>query len=225
LDGDEQQSVSQLLHWFTGSSSGLNVALHKTGLTVDSTGSLLCWRLQKALDGRASDFIGHPPITTWLALRPAGTAQSCLIIDISVGDPTPVRCERYLQALLVHTEGLDRLDVQTRIYLADPGRLITESVPDIPLRWSITALRYMLSLRVQRAQGKQAIYTTFSGLFFNEPYEQVDTALAEAAQGSLQKMLTLGRAIIQCHISSTPDQPGLHSQDFDRMMKGQKGQA
>jgi len=198
----DQRMLTELFIW----SAGSYLALHSWMLSrakmiyaLDENYFVpVLHRIQKIADEtqNLNDRPGLPKRLSWLAVRPPGYEQSYLV-GATHQDYTNLQYEN----LLYLTPFLNEYHIYLKLFVpgssvsgADPGgsTAVTRSKP---MYWSTDSLRQVLDDRVLKASGNRFPFLALLGTM-----DDPEGRLAQAANGSLTRLLRLGHRLIERHI-------------------------
>ena len=193
--------LASLLNWANWGFEGLRLALIEDELDPDTDlGGAVVESLYHTLHSVSPQVLTNARLEAWLRLRPPDLSHTFLILNCQDQQNSTVPQEQFKDIIALSTE------------LAAAGIVLKAlapfSLPKIPpimdpvtLTWSDANLDQMLKKRMFLAS--QAL-EHIGELFGPVPDPDANLILVEKAQGSLSRMLYLGRKLLMKHITSMP---------------------
>jgi hypothetical protein len=198
---DKKRSLADMLAWHNASPINL---LQQHNLPNDAQARRFIQEMQDILASvPASAEPDEDVLLMWLAVRPAGLQYTYLLMDCPFESTAKIQtAASHLPALI---DKLRESNVVLKFFAAAQTRI--SSVVDIEqviIVWENEHLDQMLNIRVARA-GQLSSYI-FADLFEPEPRAgQATDLMVAAAQGSLGRLLRLGRKVTDAHAAANAD--------------------
>jgi len=205
-----------------GTYGNIRAQLRAAGLEDDPAGMALSAELQALVTELAEAIFSAEKWTDLLALaRPAGFAHSYFICDLDRVTLTTLQADvAFLQALIEYIVSPDLKAVYLKALLPDtlqpyltiPGHVATDH-----LTWTTDELVALLSFRVFSEDG----FKMYFEQLFNQATAKTNPArrLAQAANGSPQRLIRLGNQLLAKHVERRPEEIELTDDELTAVLQ------
>lgn len=214
LRSEEREVLLGYLGWYMGSVAALLCRLKQRFLWVEDNNrrkkemSVLFDKMARFDLSYNKDYDPREgQLLDWLSIRPPWLISTILILIYHESPALELQ-----QVLSAYQKDLQKQKIFTKELLITQDRPVS---PGLMITWADDNLMEMLKLRVQRVSRR----TTFTSLFVppDDPKSDLllyDKMLVQKSQGSLGRLLELGRRILDHHAQYRPDIPDLLPYDF-----------